>query len=101
MKIKELFKFIFYKIIDFNPLLYIPQIDIEGYKFEIHKTDSDPWPSFPHMHSLEDNMVLNIYTGEIYRKMTRDIIGYASEKNMKRLWNDEKFLNEVMEIRKK
>ena len=100
MKIKDIIKCIFYKIIDFQPFLYRPLIKIFNYNFEIHKTDADPWPSFPHMHSIEDNLVLNIYTGEVYRKITRDCIGEARDKDMIKLWNDTKFLNIVIEARK-
>ena len=99
MKIKDVIKYIFYKIIDFQPFFYRPSIKIFNYKFEIHKTDVDSWPSFPHMHSIEDNLVLNIYTGEVYRKITKDCIGEASDKDMKKLWNDSKFLNIVIEAR--
>ena len=60
----------------------------------------DPWPSFPHMHSIEDNLVLNIYTGEVYRKITRSCIGKARDKDMIKLWNDTKFFNIVIEARK-
>ena len=100
MQLKDIIKYIFYKIVDFQPFLYRPEIKIFNYKFEIHKTDVDIWPSFPHMHSIEDNLTLNIYTGEVYRKITRDNIGEANEKDMKRLWNDSKFLNTVIEARK-
>ena len=79
MKFKHLIKYIIYKIVDFQPFLYRPQIKIFNYKFEIHKTDLDPWPSFPHMHSIEDGLVLNIYTGEVYRKITKDNIGEARD----------------------
>lgn len=100
MKFKHLIKYIIYKIVDFQPFLYRPQIKIFNYKFEIHKTDLDPWPSFPHMHSIEDGLVLNIYTGEVYRKITKDNIGEARDKDMKKLWNDETFLNIVINARK-
>lgn len=100
MKIKEYLKKILYKILDFQPFLYRPPIDIFKYKFEIHKVDVDIWPSFPHMHSIEDGLVLDIYTGKVYRKNTRDCIGDAKEKNMKKLWNDTKFFNIVFEMRK-
>lgn len=100
MKIKEYLKKILYKILDFQPFLYRPQIDIFKHKFEIHKADVDIWPSFPHMHSIEDGLVLDIYTGKIYRKITRDCIGDAKEKNMKKLWNDTKFFSIVFEMRK-
>ena len=100
MKFKHLIKYIIYKIVDFQPFLYRPQIKIFNYKFEIHKTELDPWPSFPHMHSIEDGLVLNIYTGEVYRKITKDNIGEARDKDMKKLWNDETFLNIVINARK-
>lgn len=100
MNIKDIIKYIFYKIIDFQPFLYRPKIKIFNHNFEIHKTDVDSWPSFPHMHSLEDNLVLNIYTGDVYRKITRDNIGEARVKDMIKLWNDQKFLNIVIEARK-
>ena len=100
MKIKDIIKYIFYKIIDFQPFLYRPSIKISNYNFEIHKTDVDPWPSFPHMHAVEEKLVLNIYTGEVYRKITRDCIGEARDKDMIKLWNDTKFLNIVIEERK-
>ena len=51
------------------------------------------------MHSIEDNLVLNIYTGEVYRKITRDCIGEARDKDMRKLWNDKKFLSIVIEAR--
>ena len=100
MKIKDIIKYIFYKIIDFQPFFYRFPIKIFNYNFQIHKNDVDPWPSFPHMHSIEDNLVLNIYTGEVYRKITRDCIGEARDKDMIKLWNDTKFLNIVIEARK-
>ena len=100
MKIKDIIKSIFYKIIDFQPFFYRFPIKIFNYNFQIHKNDVDPWPSFPHMHSIEDNLVLNIYTGEVYRKITRDCIGEARDKDMIKLWNDTKFLNIVIEARK-
>ena len=100
MKIKEILKFLFYIIIDAHPLLYMPPINIYGYKFEIHKNDADPWPSFPHMHSEDRKFVLNIYKGQVYRKLIKGCIGIAKEKDMIKLWNNTKFLNIVVESRK-
>lgn len=99
MKIKEMFKILFYKIIDAHPFFYIPSINIYGHKFEIHKNDVDPWPSFPHMHSKDRKFVLNIYTGQVYRKLTKGCIGIARKKDMIKLWNDTNFLNIVLESR--
>lgn len=100
MKIKDIFKYIFYKIIDAQIFLYRPQIKIFNYKFEIHKNDIDPWPSYPHMHSIKDGLVLNIYTGEVYRKITKNCIKQARDKDMIKLWNDSKFLKTVIYARK-
>lgn len=100
MKFKEFFEKAFYILVDFYPFMYRPQMNIFKHKFEIHKTDADVWPSYPHMHSLEDKLVLDIYTGEVYRKPTRQCINEASEEDMIKLWNDRKFLNVVLEMRK-
>lgn len=100
MSIKHFLKKILYKVLDAQPFLYRPECKIFDHKFEIHKTDTDIWPSYPHMHSIEDDLVLNIYTGEVYRKITRDCISKAREKDMKKLWNDKKFLEIVLETRK-
>lgn len=99
-RFKKILKKIFYNIVDFEPYLYRPECKIFKEKFEIHKTDKDIWPSYPHMHSTENDLVLNIYSGEVYRKITKKHIGDASEKDMEKLWNDEKFLSLVLEIRK-
>ncbi len=100
MSIKHFLKKILYKVLDAQPFLYKPECKIFNHKFEIHKTDIDIWPSYPHMHSIEDNLVLNIYTGEVYRKITRAYISEAREKDMKKLWNDKRFLEIVLDVRK-
>ena len=100
MSYKHFLKKILYKVLDVQPFLYRPEIKIYDHRFEIHKTDVDVWPSYPHMHSIEDNLVLDIYSGKVYRKITREHIGYAMEKDMKVLWNDKKFLDLVIEVRK-
>lgn len=61
MRFKDIIKYIFYKIIDYQPFLYRPSIKIFNYKFKMYKTDMDAWPSFPHMHSIERKLVLYIY----------------------------------------
>ncbi len=100
MSVKHFLKKILYKVLDAQPFLYRPECKIFNHKFEIHKTDIDIWPSYPHMHSIEDNLVLNIYTGEVYRKITRVCISEAREKDMKKLWNDKRFLEIVLDVRK-
>ena len=100
MALKDFLKKIYYLIIDFNPFLYRPEYKIFNHKFEIHKTENDIWPSYPHVHLLEDDIKLDIYTGNLYRIQTKKIINEVSDKDMKKLWNDKKFLEMVMEVRK-
>ena len=100
MSIKDFLKKIFYKIIDSSPFFYRPEYKIYNHRFEINKTDKDIWPSYPHIHFLEDSLKLNIYTGDVYRIITRDIIAVASKKDMNKLWNDRKFLEIVLESRR-
>ena len=87
-------------IMDWNPFLYRSKYKIFNHKIEIHKNDKDIWPSYPHVHFLNDDAKLNIYTGEIYRIQTKKSINKASDEDMKKLWNDRKFLEIVMEARK-
>ena len=100
MKFKEFLKKIFYMVADFNPFLYRPEYKISGHKLEIHKNDKDIWPSYPHIHILDDSLKLDIYTGELYRIQTKQQINELSDKDMKKIWNDQKFLKIVMDARK-
>lgn len=100
MTFKDFLKKIFYLISDFSPFLYKPEYKIFNHKFEIHKTDRDIWPSYPHIHLLDDDIKLDIYTGDLYRIQTKKIINEASYKDMEKLWNDRKILETVMEARK-
>lgn len=99
MKLKELFKKLFYMVADFKPFLYSPEYKISGHKFEIHKNDKDIWPSYPHIHILDDSLKLDIYTGELYRIQTKQQINELSDKDMKKIWNDQKFSKIVMDAR--
>lgn len=101
-KIKKVLKYIFYYVIYFisNMFFYRPEYEISKEKFEIHKIDVDPWPSFPHMHSLDGDLVLNIYNGSIYNKIIRQEVFTARKKDMIKLWNDRKFLEIVLDARK-
>ena len=99
MIFKQFFKKLFYLIYDFNPFLYRTEYKIFNHKIEIHENDKDIWPSYPHAHFLDDDTKLNIYTGEIYRIQTKKCINEASDKDMRKLWNDRKFLKIVMNVR--
>lgn len=96
MKIKELIKKIVYLIIDGDWFLYRPQYKVSNYKVEINKTDGDIWPSYPHIHMIDDDIKLDIYTGKMYRIQTRKEIGQSSDKDMEKIWNDRKNLEIIM-----
>lgn len=100
MIFKELLKKIFYLVFDCHPWIYKPEYKIFNHKIEIHKTDKDIWPSYPHVHFSDDDIKLDIYTGNLYRIQTKKIINTVSDEDMEKLWNDKKFLKIVVEARK-
>lgn len=100
MKLKEILEIVLDYIIDFNPFLYRPEYKLGKYKTEIHKIDKDGWPSYPHLHVIDDRVKINIYTGEVYRITTKQMINELTDKDMKRLWNDRKFLENVLFARR-
>lgn len=79
---------------------YKSKININNKKWELHIADKDPFPSIPHMHALNAPLKLNIYTGEIYDTRTKKIITTAKKKELKELWEDEKFKQAVIEARR-
>jgi len=75
------------------------RININGSKWQFYKADPDPFPSVPHMHSLNNkSLKLNIYTGEIYNGRT--IVETAHKKDLKKLWKEKNFKQTVEEARK-
>lgn len=52
------------------------------------------------MHSKNYPLKLNIYTGEIYDTRTKKFITTANKKELKKLWEDEKFKQAVIEARR-
>ena len=79
---------------------YTSKININNSKWELHNADKDPFPSIPHMHSKNYPLKLNIYTGEIYDTRTKKFITTANKKELKKLWEDEKFKQAVIEARR-
>lgn len=98
--LKKFLKKMVYIIIDAHPFLYRPEYKIYNHKIQINKTDKDIWPSYPHVHVIDDSLKLNIYTGEMYRIYTKKSVFDVSDKDMEKLWNDKKFLEIVMDARK-
>ena len=79
---------------------YTSKIEINNTKWVIHKNDNDPFPSVPHMHSIEYPLKLNIYTGEIININSKKIVCIANKKELKKLWKDKKFIEIVKHARK-
>ena len=98
--IKKFFKQLLYYILDFHPFFYVPEYKLHGHKIEIHKNDKDIWPSYPHIHVIDDSIKINVYTGEAYRIITRQEAYRVSDKDMTKLWNDKKVLQIIMDARK-
>lgn len=78
---------------------YKSKININNQKWELHITDKDPFPSVPHMHALNAPLKLNIYTGEIYDSRNKKLIEVANKKDLKKLWEDKKFIDAVKNAR--
>jgi hypothetical protein len=59
------------------------------------KSDPDPYPSTPHGHWRNQNSKwpkLNPYTGRVFKeKHQEDVSARLNKKEMKKLWNDDKF----------
>lgn len=65
-----------------------------------HKGDNDINPSYPHLHSKDNKYKMNIYTGDIYLIKQKIPFTTLSDKEYKKLWMDDKFVNDVIQIRK-
>ena len=52
-----------------------------GIKWEIHKGDRDLFPSDFHAHNYENNEVVDLYSGIIYRKGTKEPMAKLSKKD--------------------
>jgi len=51
---------------------------VKGEVWIVHKNDVDPFPSSPHAHNYDQNIVMHLGNGRMYRK--RDYIGTAKTK---------------------
>lgn len=59
-------------------------------------------PSCPHLHSSDGKYKLNVYTGKLYDIRLKKILTnkIVREDELKMLWNDHKFLEFAMKMRK-
>lgn len=51
---------------------------VKGEVWDVHQDDVDPFPSSPHAHNYDQNLVMHLGNGKLYRK--RDCIGKAKKK---------------------
>lgn len=51
---------------------------LKGEIWIVHKYDADPFPSSPHAHNYQQNIVMHLGNGGLYRK--RDHLGFANRK---------------------
>lgn len=79
---------------------YTSKININNNMWIMHKADSDPFPSVPHMHAKNMPLKLDIYTGIIYDSRNNQKIQAANKKDLKKLWSDKKFVVAVEVARK-
>lgn len=63
-------------------------------------SDHDINPSFPHLHSKDGKYKMNIYNGNIHRAKDKRVISTLSDDDFIKLWNYQKFREEVIKIRK-
>ncbi len=90
--IEELFDFLS------SGLLGLVPFSMQGRKWKLIKGDIDPNPSFPHLHAVEDHRYkIDIYTGIVYKNKREK--GKLIKEEFVKLWNDEKFISDVKEIR--
>ncbi|URW75917.1 hypothetical protein M9980_01415 [Sphingomonas donggukensis] len=54
-----------------GPILLVEKtLRLDGYVWQFHKSDADPWPSPLHGHDYERGLVIDGITGQIYDKAT-------------------------------
>jgi hypothetical protein len=56
---------------------------VKGEIWDVHKSDVDPFPSSPHAHNYDQDLVLHLGNGKLYRK--RDYLGKAKKKDFLKL----------------
>lgn len=96
--IKKILRWVFEFLYEFmsNSTFYDPNYEIKGLKWRIHKNDMDNWPSIPHLHAIEKNYKMDIYTGVVYNANNKKYIGSIRGKELRKLWQDEKIVDIVI-----
>jgi hypothetical protein len=78
---------------------YTSQISINNNKWRLNISDDDFWPSVPHMHATGAALKLDIYTGVIYSAITKQPMQTAKEKDLRKLFLDNKLKKEIVRAR--
>lgn len=55
-------------------------VKVAGRKWRIYKSDVDPKPSNFHAHDYENNLIVDLYTGVIYKNHSQQETGTLSKK---------------------
>ena len=59
------------------------QYKVSGEVWTVHQNDADPFPSSPHAHNYDQNLVMHLGNGKLYRK--RDFVATARRKDFLQL----------------
>ncbi|RNE70745.1 hypothetical protein [Vibrio cholerae] len=71
--------------LEFQNSLEKKKYRVNGEVWVVHKNDVDPFPSSPHAHNYDENIVMHLGNGRLYRK--RDYVGTARTKQFLALRN--------------
>lgn len=64
---------------DLPLLVHKKQYKVSGEIWTVHQNDADPFPSSPHAHNYDQNLVMHLGNGKLYRK--RDFFATARTKD--------------------
>lgn len=64
-------------------LVHKKQYKVNGEVWTVHQNDADPFPSSPHAHNYDQNLVMHLGNGKLYRK--RDFVATARRKEFLQL----------------
>ncbi|MCA3414918.1 MAG: hypothetical protein INF84_09975 [Roseomonas sp.] len=61
------------------------QVRRKNFIWSFHKNDADNWPSSLHGHEYEKGLTLDVITGEVYDKSTRQLCKRLKSKDLKKI----------------
>lgn len=89
------------KLVEKNslPLVLKTRTKIWNMIWDFHKGDDDMNPSVPHGHSIDGKYKIELWSGTVYDRRTKKVIGKALRKEIEDLYNNPSFLFFVKEVR--